>query len=171
MLDDEGRGGGMMDSADNGKKRGVHGDHRLAPIAGVARPSYLTLVLPAPKPASGSGPSNSGAPASLAPPATRSTAVTAPALDVDRRRACAGDSPRDASSCSGVEAHGVGSSAGISEKTGRGNGSAAARVEERGGVAASRGEAGCGGCGGGVQRGSARDWGGAKGAGLGGRGG
>jgi hypothetical protein len=55
MLDDEGRGG-MMDSVDNGKKRAVHGDHRLAPIAGAAHPSYLTLALPAPKPASESGP-------------------------------------------------------------------------------------------------------------------
>jgi hypothetical protein len=81
----------MMDSTDNDKKWGVHGDRRLAPIAGAAHPSYLTLALPAPKLASGSGPSNSGAPDSLASPATRSTAVTSPALDADRRRACAGE--------------------------------------------------------------------------------
>jgi hypothetical protein len=38
------------------QKRGVHGDCRLASIAGAAHPSYLTLALPAPKPASESGP-------------------------------------------------------------------------------------------------------------------
>jgi hypothetical protein len=67
--------------------------HRPHPPSFLAEPPQV-----APGPASGSGPSMSGASAALPPPRRRSAAATSAALDADRRRARPGDSPRATSS-------------------------------------------------------------------------